>query len=710
MVKSNVIRRFGYLLAPVLLFVLSLATIYDYGMNWDSPIHFARGQAYLRYILSGKTDYSDLPSLCKSEYNLNSRIDLATGEVCDRHRKVRVSEYESHLLDFNSRVAQTTYGHPAFSDIMLAVSNGVFFKSLGLVEDVPAYHLYSVITTFLLVLIVSIWVKNTFGTFASVVAALTVYTFPLLFAEQHLNVKDPPMAAFFITSLYFFWLGLTRKNVFYILISALAGGASFGTKLNFVFAPFILLPWVILYSSAQVRQKLSKKKLSFGRLLNSILTLYPKKVLFALLAYPLIVFTVFFLAWPALWNSPIHRLYEVLTYYKDIGGSTCNFSYLTIPWFTKCTQTISLRYLLYTMPPVSLVLFFIGTIVAIFKFKEKNYVTVLWLTLFYFTILRVTLSITNIYGGLRQIIEFIAPMGMIAGVGALFLRNSLAKIVPQKLASFLIVLCFVPILWELKEIHPNQNVYFNSFIGGLKGAAARDFPGYGNTYGNVYLQGIKWLNKNAEPRARIALVTGNAQNISRLSLREDIDFSNGSRSGYNQEEEYQMLLIVGQDMFGDTFRQKYLDNFLNEIYSVKVDGVPILKIWKNDKQHLKEGLDLTATPQQFKRTYSVREGKKEVLISLYEIKKLKALTFSFPSTECKDKLIGAAVYTSRDNNQFFQKDESVNNFGEREIAGYGADFVFLFPGEEAQYIKLVAPKNYPCELPDISLRVLSFEN
>ena len=47
--------------------------------------------------------------------------------------------------------------------------------------------------------------------------------------------------------------------------------------------------------------------------------------------------------------------------------------------------------------------------------------------------------------------------------------------------------------------------------------------------------------------------------------------------------------------------------------------------------------------------------KKEVLISLYEIKKLKALTFSFSSTECKDKLIGAAVYTSRDSNQFFQK-------------------------------------------------------
>src|SRR3989344_7152323 len=310
MVKSNVIRRFGYLLAPVLLFVLSLATIYDYGMNWDSPIHFARGQAYLRYILSGKTDYSDLPSLCKSEYNLNSRIDLATGEVCDRHRKVRVSEYESHLLDFNSRVATTAYGHPAFSDIMLAVSNSVFFKSLGLVEDVPAYHVYSIFTTFLLATTVSIWVKKTFGTFASIIAVLAIYTFPLLFAEQHFNVKDPPMATFFTIALFFFWLAFTERKAKYLIFSALAGGASFGTKFNFVFAPFILFPWFLVYTTLQLKGTLSKyKSLTFRKVVEGFFNLYPKRLFFALGLYPIIVFLVFFFSWPALWSNPADKVY-----------------------------------------------------------------------------------------------------------------------------------------------------------------------------------------------------------------------------------------------------------------------------------------------------------------------------------------------------------------------------------------------------------------
>lgn len=675
-------------------------------MNWDSPVHFARGQAYLRYILSHKTDYSDLPSLCKSEYNLNSHVDAATGEVCDRHRKVRVSEYESNLLDFNSWVAKGTYGHPAFSDLMLAASNTVFFKYLGWVEDIDSYHLYSVFTTFLLALTVSIWAKRTFGTFASIISVLTIYTLPLLFAEQHFNIKDPPMATFFIISLYFFWLSFTKKRILYLILSALAGGASFGTKFNFVFAPFILFPWFAAYLFT-----------NYHRLKQ----IFSKRMLLALAIYPIIIFLVFFLTWPALWPNPAEKIYQVVMYYKDIGGPTCPHSPLTKFWFTECTQLISIKYFLYTIPPFTLFLLLVGSIVGVFRFKEKGSVTILWLTFFYFTILRVTFSITNIYGGLRQIMEFVAPMAMIASVGALFLRNFIAKILtkyflsqrPKKkiislIVSLLILAGFIPTLSTLWKIHPNQNVYFNFLIGGLKGAAEKDFPGYGNTYGNAYLQGVKWINQNAELRAKLALVSGNAQNISRLSLREDIDFSNGSRSGYNQEGEYQMALVVGQDIFSNTFRHKYLDNFLNEVYAVRVDGVPVLKIWKNDKQYLKEGLNIEGTSEQFKRTYSAYDGKKEIFISLYRIKKLKALTFSFPSDECKNKLIGATVYISTDGDQYFQKDESVNNFSVREIAGYNADFVFLFPGDNAQYIRLVSPVNYPCDLSSIGLRIFTF--
>ncbi|OGY13871.1 MAG: hypothetical protein A3A58_01205 [Candidatus Blackburnbacteria bacterium RIFCSPLOWO2_01_FULL_41_27] len=695
----NFIVRYSAFLLPLIFLIVGLLTLYDYGMNWDSPVHFARGQAYLRYILTGKTNYNNNPSFCTNEYNLNSRVDAATGEVCDRHRVIRVSEYESNLLDFNSWVATGTYGHPAFSDIMLAVSNNIFYKFLGWVEDLNAYHLYSVFTTFLLALTVSVWTKQTFGLFASVVAVLSLYGLPLLFAESHFNVKDPPMAAFFTIALYFFWLGTTRKRPLYLIFSALAGGASIGTKLNFVFAPFVLLPWIIAYS------------------LNVKFSFLSKRMVLALFAYPVIVLLVFFVSWPALWTDPVGKFLQVINYYNDIGGSGCQHFYLTRGWFTECTDITTLKYFVYTVPPFTLLLVLVGSIVSAFKFRGNNFVTLLWLSIFIFTLTRVTLSLTSIYGGLRQIIEFVAPMAMIAGVGALFLRNKLADVLhkftsPKKslmFASIILLSGFVFVYLPIYKFHPYQNTYFNSFIGGLKGAAERDFPGYGSTYGSVTIQGIDWLNKNAEKKAILALVSGNAQNISRATLREDIELSNASRSGYNLEGEYQMLSVVGQDIFTSTFRYEYLNKYLEPVYDLKVDGVSLLKIWKNDKDHLKAALTPEYMTSKVKVPVSIEEGSKEFTLNLKEKKNLKALGLTFPNADCKLQSIGTTVHVSPDGVAYFRKADGINAFSDREVFGWGTDFVYHFTGDEAQYIKLLLPRTYQCEPTDIKLSVFVFE-
>lgn len=702
------LNRFSAFFLPLLFFIIGLATLYDYGMNWDSPIHFARGQAYLRYILTGKTNYNDLPSFCMNEGNLISRVDYKTGEICDRHRRVRVSEYESPLLDFNSWVAKSVYGHPSFSDIILAISNNIFFKYLGWVEDINAYHLYSLFTTFLLALTVSIWIKQTFGAFASIIAVLTIYTFPLLAGEQHFNVKDPPMAAFFTISLYLFWLSIVKKKALYLVLSALAGGASFGTKFNFVFAPFILLPWIMAYGVMLLRTKTAR----------SVLT---KKMLFAASLYPAVVFLVFFLSWPALWENPLKNIPQVFRYYQDIGGSTCAYSRFTFLWLANCSQLTTLKYFIYTLPSFSLFLFAVGFIASITQFKKKGYVTVLWLSFFIITLMRVTLPVSNIYGGLRQIMEFVGPFAMITGIGTLFLRDlitkalvklSSGKVLQRKTivlgVSILLGLGYVPITIELVRLHPNENVYFNSFIGGLKGAAEKNFPGYGNTYGNAYLQGVKWLNQNAEPGAKLALVSGLGQNLSRSQLRYDIDFANNYRSGYNQEGEYLMLLVTGNEAWTETFRHKYL-SLLEPLYDLSVDSVSLLIIWKNDENFLKDGVNLDS---QIERGINIKfakeESKKEIIIELNGSKNLKGLGLTFPSQECKDSMIGTKIYISTNGSEYIQKAEGINNFTDREILGYNADFVYLFPGDKAQYIKVIPPESYSCELSTINFSVFTF--
>lgn len=698
------LKRFFPLWLPLIFFVIGLFTLYDYGINWDSPSHFARGQAYLRYILTGKTNYNNLPKFCLNSENLISRVDFKTGDVCNRHRKVKVSQYESDLLNFDRWASKDVYGHPAFSNIMLALSNNIFYKFLGWVEDIESYHLYILFVTFLMALTVSLWTAQTFGKFASIIAVLALYTYPLLFAESHFNVKDPPMATFLTISLYLFWLAIVKKNTFYLTLSAIAGGASFGTKFNFVFAPFILLPWIIFYG-----KKLLKTK-SYS--------LFSRKMILAFIFYPVIVFLVFFSTWPALWHDPLKNVPQVFKFYKDIGGSSCSDTPFSLGWILNCSHPITLEYAIYTTPPYTLFLFAIGFIVCLFRFKQKSYVSVLWISFFVITIARVTLPISNIYGGLRQIMEFIPPMAMISGVGAWFIRDLIVKVLLKIIhfksikefavlvISLFILVGFLPIILTLQKLHPNENIYFNSLIGGLKGASERNIPGFGNTYGNAYLQAVKWVNSNAKPNSQLALVSGNTQNIPRGIIREDISFANGYRSGYNLAGEYQIMLTTGQDQFSGTFRSMYLETFLEPVYDLKIDGISIIKVWKNSKEFIKDKIKFDSKQEEIETQIDTNN----IIIKLDSIKPIKALTFKFPDLDCKNQIIGAKIYTSLNGEDFLPESDEINGFTDEEMSGFEGDFIFLFPADMAQYIKLLPPENYACELSEINFMVFTFLN
>src|SRR3989344_7575822 len=42
-------------------FTLGFVTLTHYGINWDEPAHFYRGQTFLNFLLTGKKDFSSLP-------------------------------------------------------------------------------------------------------------------------------------------------------------------------------------------------------------------------------------------------------------------------------------------------------------------------------------------------------------------------------------------------------------------------------------------------------------------------------------------------------------------------------------------------------------------------------------------------------------------------------------------------------------------------
>jgi hypothetical protein len=680
MFKKNISKRIvwlGLILAAVFLFI-GVFTLSDYGLNVDESIHFNRGQAYLRYILTGKKNYSGLaPQLLHR--------GLTDDEVVEIKKEDRRSLFQSEVQDANWFLSNEAIhsGHPASSDVLAALTNVIFFQKLKVLGDLEAHHLFGLIVGAFLVFFVYIFAQEVYGGIAGLMAALALATYPLFLGESRFNVKDPPEAFFYTATLFSFWKGIKEKKAKYFLLFAFFFGWGMGTKFNIFFLAFTLLPWLLILFWNNIRH------LSFR---------IPKKIIWALLAFPFVVSLIFIMTNPTLWHDPIAEFLIIVDYYRDIGGfggaraTQPGFLWHNFNLYPGLT-------VFYTTPLITLSLSIIGILIAFYGWRKEKYKTSLLILLwFLIPIIRVTLPPNSIYGGLRQIMEYIPAMALLVGLGAERIKHFLInKIhIPKRLVIFIFFFLFVPITIKMIKIHPNQNVYFNPLIGGLAGAAERSYPYAGNTMGNVYLQGIKWVNDNAEKDARLALPIGNITNLPWMKLREDIYFSNIFASNILRLGEY--VMDTEQQGKIQNYQTSYYRQYVKPIYEVKVDNVPILKIWKNDKEHTYPGF-LTTKEVESKLLW---DGKtKDVIFDFDKLVVLERFSLNFESS-CKEALGGKEqkIYYSVDGyhwNVETMSDWSFNGWttdyseeGRKILAEH--DQVFLLAGRKARFLKIDLPK------------------
>lgn len=581
-------------------FTLGLITLPHYGVNWDAASHLQRGQAYLHYYLTGEKDYTNLDtwSLFWKKYEF-IREKTALDSV-PRYRlyfqredtiffdpdvpKEEVPRVSMHQLNENlgNITARYDYGHPHISDVLSSVFNFVLYQKLGLINDIDAYRIYGIFLAACLVGLTFWWTAKIYGKFAGIVAALSLSVYPLFWAESHFNTeKDLPETVFWSFVLFSVFRGITRNNWRWILVSGVFFGLALGTKFNVLFSFFVLLPWLAAYLIPKYKKGFSVKEFLKSQ----------RNLLLALITMPFLGVFLYLGTWPFFLEDPVGKINQVISFYKTIG-TDANVD----PRFLGPLgiNTYASLWILYTTPLVILFLAGIGMVAVLKRIKdEKDKVSLLFLLWLVVPIIRVTWPGTNIYGGVRQIMEYIPAMAIIAGIGAsqivTWLSNRLVWVkqhnnITIKQLQFVVLLLFIPIIFKLIEIHPNENVYFNPLIGGLKGAKEQDFPGWGVSFGAPYRKAIEWVNKNAEPGSRLTLGYEILSNIPGIFIRPDIDY-NRNNSGYLRRGEYVISL-----RFNGTERRSYLDMYLDRmvepVYQIAVDNVPILKVWKNDKEHL----------------------------------------------------------------------------------------------------------------------------
>lgn len=665
--QKKLARTLFVLLVPLVFLFVSLLTLDDYGMSWDEPIHFLRGQAYLNYFLTGEAKFND------------SYVGIR-------------SYFKNNSLPFYYWLEKDD-GHPPLNGILASFTNYVFFEKLGIISDINAYQIFIILTSAFLVLIVSLFAKETIGLFGALVSAVVLVTYPLFFAESHFNIKDPVQTAFFTATIWSFWKSLQKGSWEWILLSALFSSLALGTKFNILFLPFILVPYLLLrYRVLQT---------PFRSLLSKIKSV-PKSYFLVLVASPFIALGILFASWPFLWQDPMDNFISVINWYKDIGSGRATLGYFLpggfnaypVIWFTITT------------PPFVLLLFVVGVLWACKNGKVKDAVGILWLIWFLVPLVRTSLPETTIYGGIRQIMEFLPALALLSGAGAVFAVEQAHRYLkaPKASVSLIIILAFLPHIFVMQKLHPNENVYFNKLVGGLPGAYKLNVPYWGNSFGNAYWQAIQWLNENAGRNSKIALVQGTTLNIARIQLRSDLAFSNSYWTGINRGGEYLVELTHNDPIRLYPYAWEYIEKFLIPVYEVKVDDVAIAKVWKNDLEHTRP--EYKKEEIEYSGNVKLTRENNDLIITLDKQVLLSRVVINYNAKSCNPPT--GSFFVSKGGGEWFQEPEPIPNPGQViDMSKMPANtLIYFFPARNVLALKFSDANANSCVFNDKAIKIV----
>lgn len=222
-----------------------------------------------------------------------------------------------------------------------------------------------------------------------------------------------------------------------------------------------------------------------------------QKAWLILTTYALIAILAMYLTWPYLWPNPIGHFFETVQIMAQhpwpgsvlFNGATYEANNLP-PAYVPMFLAIQLT------EPVW-ILFIVGLAAVVYGFVKRRTESreLLAFTFVWFIVPLVTFMILRptLYDNFRQSFFIVPPIFFMAGLNFDLIRNRVIQ-------SALIALVILPGLFASVQLHPYEYVYYNQFIGGVKGAVDRFELDY---WATSYREAADEVNRIAPPNANI---------------------------------------------------------------------------------------------------------------------------------------------------------------------------------------------------------------
>jgi len=467
------------LLGPLIALAFLLAGVHslsEYDITVDSPENMLWGTIYLKYFETGNKAF----------------LKYGPGE-----NPLIEHPIEPTNLFFQG-LAYSPWEYPPVGNIISAITHEIFNERLKLLSNIDAHHIALIILSSVAIYVVYLIAYDVYGFGPAALSSSSLALYPRFIGDSHNNVKDIPVACFFVFTIYALWMAFKTKKLSWCVASGILLGLSLNTKINAYFMFVIFGLWLILTNwggTTWVKTpylKLSRRYLRYGYREIS----YPFKLNLILMGF--LAGATVLATWPFLWEKPIAHLLQYLSFFAS-ASSDVPVLYNGII-YSKATEVpfyYAPHMLLLVSPPLTLAFAFAG----LWAFKgyltsgesaagERKKMSMLVLLWFVVPLLKYMIPGTAVHNGIRHFLEVIPPLCILAGVGGDFVaRKILAwsrKRMPRRKAAvyvtLLLAILYLPILMEIYYIHPYETLYFSPIIGGVKGAEGRyevNYWGYG---------------------------------------------------------------------------------------------------------------------------------------------------------------------------------------------------------------------------------------
>jgi hypothetical protein len=324
-----------------------------------------------------------------------------------------------------------------------------------------------------------------------------------------------------------------------------------------------LFGWNILLASIALGLTISIRIL--GPLVGLLVAIYAwqkagKKSLPMLLVYASISLGVMLVTWPYLWPNPIAHLIEswhVMSQYPWPGQVLFNGQYYRSADLPRSYLPVLLA--IQITEPIW-PLFFLS-LILLWKNKYLLIATLLW---FILPLTAFIVERSPLYDNFRQIIFILPPVFFVCGLGVDWLFRRLRQPIGRGLIVAALVL---PGIVAGIQLHPYEYIYYNSFIGGVRGAQGRFETDY---WATSYRAAMNYVNSIAPANGKI-FVAGPSY-IAAIYRRHDLRIYMDSDIN-TQAFDYAIITTrYGVDK----------TDFPNApvVYTIERDGVPLAVIKK----------------------------------------------------------------------------------------------------------------------------------